>query len=243
MPAQAKRLLVLFAVVIVGLILVRYFLVPKSFGRFGHYRADAVPEIARLPIRYAGHLVCGECHDDVAAMKIVSKHASVACEACHGPGQSHSQDPTETKIFVPADRKTCGYCHNYNATRPSGFPQIDPATHGDNEACMSCHNPHQPELVGQPKSCDACHERNVKILSSGYHRTLTCSTCHGSETVHMSDPRNIKQAIPTTRALCGKCHAEDSTAPAEVPRIALSTHGGDYVCWQCHYPHFPEARP
>ena len=30
-------------------------------------------------------------------------------------------------------------------------------------------------------------------------------------------------------------------SPAEIPRVDLASHAGRDLCWQCHYPHFPEA--
>ena len=38
---------------------------------------------------------------------------------------------------------------------------------------------------------------------------------------------------------CGTCHAADIP---DVPQVNLRDHGEPYVCWQCHYPHYPEAR-
>ena len=27
----------------------------------------------------------------------------------------------------------------------------------------------------------------------------------------------------------------------EAPHIDMTEHGGRYLCWQCHYPHYPES--
>jgi hypothetical protein len=43
------------------------------------------------------------------------------------------------------------------------------------------------------------------------------------------------------KEFCGTCHARGADSPPEIPRIDLATHGGTYLCWQCHYPHHPEA--
>jgi ribosomal protein S27AE len=45
---------------------------------------------------------------------------------------------------------------------------------------------------------------------------------------------------PTTRESCGECHDNAANSPKDVPRVDIATHGERYVCWQCHYPHFPE---
>ena len=73
---------------------VRAFFVPKSFGQYGHYRADAVTEIAALPEVHAGHDICEMCHSDVAELKHKGKHSGVNCEACHGPQARHADDPS-----------------------------------------------------------------------------------------------------------------------------------------------------
>ena len=49
-PQQVIPLAILFGLAIVGLILIRHFLVPDTFGEYGHYRAKAVDEIAALPV-------------------------------------------------------------------------------------------------------------------------------------------------------------------------------------------------
>jgi len=147
MPAQVRRLIVLFAVAVAGFLIVRHFLLPESFGLHGHYRAKAVDLAASQAFEYAGHLACPECHEEVAALKSPSKHAEVACEACHGPSMSHVSDPAQNKPELPRARDRCGLCHYYEASRPAGFPQVDPARHGARAECVTCHNPHSPEMV------------------------------------------------------------------------------------------------
>ena len=57
MPVQLKTLLPLFAVFIILFLIARHFLIPDSFGKYGHYRADTIDETAALPIFYAGKAV------------------------------------------------------------------------------------------------------------------------------------------------------------------------------------------
>jgi ribosomal protein S27AE len=56
------------------------------------------------------------------------------------------------------------------------------------------------------------------------------------------NPREHRPAKPTSREFCGGCHAEDAVTEEEILRVDLATHGESYMCWQCHYPHLPEAR-
>ena len=45
------------------------FVVPKSFGQYGHYRGAAIGEIAARPVKFAGHETCETCHTDVLDVK------------------------------------------------------------------------------------------------------------------------------------------------------------------------------
>jgi ribosomal protein S27AE len=47
---------------------------------------------------------------------------------------------------------------------------------------------------------------------------------------------------PAGREFCAKCHGREAASPPEIPRIDLASHGGRYLCWDCHYPHSPEAK-
>ena len=62
MPKHIARLLLLFVGFIAVAIAVRYYLTDKSFYEYGHYRGDAVPEIARDKPKYQGTAYCESCH-------------------------------------------------------------------------------------------------------------------------------------------------------------------------------------
>lgn len=64
MHQQLTRLLIVFGLLISGLVLARHFLIPKTFGKIGHYRAAAVDAIAARKIKYAGHEACAMCHEE-----------------------------------------------------------------------------------------------------------------------------------------------------------------------------------
>jgi uncharacterized CHY-type Zn-finger protein len=136
----------LFVLAFVAFLVVRHFVVPKSFGEYGHYRGNAIGEIAARPVHYAGHQACEACHADVAAKKMNGKHAHVNCEACHGPLAKHADDPTAVKPVLPDTAVLCARCHTASAAKPKGFPQVDPATHSQGMPCETCHDPHSPAL-------------------------------------------------------------------------------------------------
>ncbi|MGD2135353.1 MAG: cytochrome c3 family protein [Gemmatimonadales bacterium] len=238
MPQQVPRLAAVFVVAIVALIVARQFLVPESFGERGHFRAAALDTIAAHPKKYAGHQECALCHAPIQEARLESNHRGVRCEACHGPATAHVANPMEVTPTVPTGREICTLCHAYNPSRPTGFPQIDPVAHNPMTSCAECHDPHAPEPPVTPEECSACHRQIERQKAVSHHAPLTCGTCHEAPTEHKVNPRAVRPSKPTTREFCGGCHA---SGMAEIPQVDLRSHGQPYVCWQCHYPHHPEA--
>jgi len=240
-PEQIKRLSIPIVIVIAVFIILRNILVPSDFGKYGHYRASAVDEIASLEIKYIEHKACVDCHDDIVEMKNASYHRSVMCEACHGPAAAHTEDPDGNQLSAPRERGYCPLCHEYLPSRPTGFPQIITELHNPRKACASCHDAHDPKPPYTPKECEACHAEIARTIALSHHFDLACTRCHKTPEEHKIRPRDYHPEKPTAREFCGECHAEDASAPKEIPRIEMATHNESYVCWQCHYPHLPEV--
>ena len=140
------RLAVVFAVVLLVFVLIRAHFIPKSFGEYGHYRGDALAELASKPMHYAGHQACEDCHSDEATMKKAGMHAGVNCEACHGPLAQHAEDPASVVPQLPDTGVICARCHEANIAKPKDFPQVVSAEHSGGAVCKSCHQPHSPLL-------------------------------------------------------------------------------------------------
>ncbi len=241
MHQQLKRLLVLFAALAVALVIARHFLLPKTFGQRGHYRAAAVDAIEKLPIHYAGREACAACHADIVAAHDAGRHQTVACEVCHGPAAAHTEDPSSHQLPAPRTRGYCPLCHGYDPSRPTGFPQIDPIAHNPLKPCITCHNPHRPEPPHVPQECAACHGEIARTKEVSRHALLACTQCHKTPLQHKITPRLVHPEKPRTREFCGTCHAQDARSPKDIPRVDMATHGARYLCWQCHYPHQPEG--
>jgi mono/diheme cytochrome c family protein len=148
---------VLALLAIIGFTVVRNLMVPESFGKYGHYRADAVAEeMAKEPI-YQGADACKTCHvARYKEWKSGKHHVLVNCEACHGPGKEHITKPvvksgTKT-IAIDRSNSLCIRCHLKLPARPHDFeeiphPQIDVEKHIKGKLkCFKCHNPHYPDL-------------------------------------------------------------------------------------------------
>jgi hypothetical protein len=146
---EAEHLFRLIAVFVAGtvvFVLLRGSFVPRSFGQYGHYRGDAISEIAAHPASFAGHQTCEACHSDILEQKVKGKHASVNCEACHGALLNHANDPGSVKPVRPDPAKLCVRCHEAGSAKPKSFPQVVSAEHSGGAGCGLCHQPHNPAM-------------------------------------------------------------------------------------------------
>ena len=145
------RLAVVAAVGVVTFFALRAAVVPRSFGQYGHYRGDALGEVAARPISFAGHEVCEACHTEIAEQKNQGKHVVVACESCHGALAKHAEDPASMKPRKLDTAVLCARCHEANSAKPKDFPQVATAEHAGGLACDTCHQPHKPKIETEAK--------------------------------------------------------------------------------------------
>jgi hypothetical protein len=241
-PEQLRHLGVVVAILIVVVLALRFLVIPQSYFSTKMHRAATVKTETAKPISFAGMATCKECHADEYDTKMKGYHKGLACETCHGPSANHADDPTNIKPYAPRDRKFCPVCHAYDSARPTGFPQINPTLHNPLKPCISCHNPHDPVPPETPHECSACHAQIERTKAVSSHALLPCTTCHDASEQHKISPRSALPTKPQTRDFCGQCHATGASNP-DSPKIDMATHGGSYLCWQCHYPHLPEGRP
>jgi hypothetical protein len=145
--AHLFRVIGVFVAGILLFLVIRGLLVPQSFGQYGHYRGKALTELAARPLNYAGHETCETCHADVLEKKKDGKHAHVNCEACHGPLAKHADDPASVTPEKLDTAVLCVRCHEANAAKPRGFPQVVSADHSNGLPCDTCHQPHSPVIT------------------------------------------------------------------------------------------------
>lgn len=144
--AHLFRFAGLFVIAFLIFLIVRGYVVPKTFGEYGHYRAAAITDIAAHPVKFAGHQACESCHSDILDTKSKGKHAHVNCEACHGALAAHAADPTSVTPPKLDTAVLCARCHTATAAKPKSFPQVVPAEHSNGLPCETCHNPHSPAI-------------------------------------------------------------------------------------------------
>jgi hypothetical protein len=144
-PPQIPRLALAFAIFIALFLVLRHFLVPDTFGQYGHYRGASLTDNAAVEIHYAGQQACFECHQDIEDLKAQDVHSTIHCETCHGPGQKHVVSNEASDILKPSGREFCGSCHEKNAAKPTdAIFQVELTKHNIGKNCTECHNPHQP---------------------------------------------------------------------------------------------------
>ena len=201
MPKHIVRLLLLIGIFGIVAIGAKFYFTDKSFGIYGHYRADAVTEIAAAAPMYQGAASCQSCHGERYAMWLKGVHKVVTCETCHGASAKHPSaqpaapaapvDPRthsriaaerldHVKLTIPADTvKLCTLCHEKMPGRPATQRQIEVSRHAGGQQCIVCHNPHSPKLAaaGVPQAA------KPGAVAAGRKKAAACASCHGAEGV------------------------------------------------------------
>jgi hypothetical protein len=218
---HAYRVFALLLALLAAGLVIRRAAVPKSFGKTGHYRAEAPQEIgARLP-RHVGEATCARCHGKQTALHDKDAHARVPCEDCHGPGQAHARTPS-TKLRVPKGKALCLACHQRLDARASFFPQIEPTEHfrkvgakttGAGPDCIRCHDPHEPLFMDR--------DLRTARLHPLVHR---CRDCHVGSSRDASTPRPADHPAIFE---CGYCHKEIAAEHAQRSHKQVE-------CTSCH---------
>lgn len=163
------RLVGLLASAVVMFIIIRSFVVPKDFGKLGHFRASAIDDVVAREPRHIGSKACADCHADIYTAWIKGKHLTPQCENCHGPGLLHSKlqggdsidaysdaiKKNKNAIRRPTGIQECKWCHVKTFERPSTLKFIKSVeghitdmggTYSPGAKCINCHSPHTTEI-------------------------------------------------------------------------------------------------
>ena len=171
--SHVKRIvlgLVVFAVI--GL-LGKMLLTPKSFGTYGHYRADTIEEEARVEIRYWTNASCFSCHQNEADIHLKGRHKTISCEFCHGPYADHIKDGKKVGM-LPVKRGEeirvlCLRCHNkaIQARPEEVIKTVVMPEHLESQKvkvthiCNQCHNQHAPlQYINRAKEIVGMQEKS-----------------------------------------------------------------------------------
>jgi len=207
---------------------------------------------------------CGACHttgysergnqDDLPGLVGTWAEPGIQCEACHGPGSLHMQNPQGVAMQVNRDGEECGQCHRRGdveqVNAQDGFIQH----HEQYEElfqskhlvlkCVDCHDPHsgvvQLKEAGEQTTrtqCQNCHFKEEQYQKNAKHTALnvTCIHCHM--------PRLVKSAWGVPERFTGDIRTHVMAIdPAQIGQFsedgteALSQIGLDFACRHCHIP-------
>jgi hypothetical protein len=161
----------LFVLAFLAFLVIRHYVVPKSFGQYGHYRGAAMGEIAQHPAKFADHDTCEACHSDVAEKKSHGKHAHVNCEACHGAlfQRMAVAEPPKPNIF---QRAVALVIH----PMPTDPPLL---RHIDDPTTVKAVLPDTAALCARCHTASAAKPKNFPQVAIADHSNgLPCETCH-----------------------------------------------------------------
>lgn len=200
---------------------------------------------------------CGSCHatgysgqgnqNDLPGMTGTFVQAGVQCEACHGPGSLHVNDPYAFQPRVSRDAQECRSCHLTEAMAVAdGFIQHDTVAYGDlfpgKHAlidCVDCHDPHAGVAAPQAAredflraTCAGCHSQQAQVEKVHVRIRVDCVDCHMPELIQnaVGDLATFRADLSTHQVVINPQQigqfADDGSV---LPQIGL-----DYACRQCH---------
>lgn len=209
----------------------------------------AAPVAAQEGGGYAGGETCIGCHDGMSlagtphGRPAFAAQTTLSCEACHGPGAAHADDPDDL------------------ALRPK---RVDSLKASEASAvCLSCHSGanqafwHGSAHEARQLSCVSCHSvhgaKNDKALLKTASPVESCYECHRD--VRADTYKNSHHPIREGKISCADCHnphgsvGEKMVVAASVNDLCYSCHAnyrGPFVwehppvrenCGNCHTPH------
>ncbi|MBM5812662.1 MAG: tetratricopeptide repeat protein [Gammaproteobacteria bacterium] len=175
--------------------------------------------------------MCADCHTtglrknyDAARRSYSTSWAElgVGCEACHGPGSRHIEQPGQPGTGITADRgiDICGRCHARREQLTDAVTAADPLHAGFRVALL------EPGLYyadGQMR--DEVFNYGSFVQSRKHAVGITCNDCH--------DPHRAALRIAGDAA-CFQCHAPPTYATPQHHFHAPDSAGSR--CSACHLP-------
>lgn len=216
--------------------------------------AVAVPTDGRS---YVGQETCMVCHPQESTTWAHTLHAKVFglnprsdqqaknCEACHGPGSAHVEEPSDLTRIISFSKKSTNSLAQQNGqclTCHSGGQRIfwHDSIHDSNQlGCADCHNPMTNfgsrgltarESINE--TCFQCHTAQHAEFQRRSHMPLlegklSCTDCHnphGSTTAPLLKADSVNE-------ICFTCHAE-KRGPFLFEHAPVRDN-----CLNCHSPH------
>lgn len=154
MKSHVWRPLYVVIGIIAVVLIIRGFVVPKSFGihergyMYGWYNKSNENYWKDFKVKYRSSEYCKDCHSENYSSIMQTPHAIIQCENCHDPAIDHPENPQ--KLEINKSREQCLRCHfmlPYPTSDRAKIRGIDPDKHNPCIECAACHNPHKPSLA------------------------------------------------------------------------------------------------
>lgn len=147
---------------------------------------------------------CGECHTtgyvpegnqhDLPGLIGTWAEDGVGCEACHGPGGNHANDPYVVDMEIERDSEACANCHSFGAVNQleatedgfiHNYQTYDELflTKKRVMDCVDCHDPHAGTRTQEGRGlaikteCETCHFEKETAQKLRRH-PADCVDCH-----------------------------------------------------------------
>lgn len=205
---------------------------------------------------------CGECHttgytprgnqNDQPGVIGTWAFAGVQCEACHGAGSLHANDPVTVDMVVDRDVEACSQCHvrgDVEEVDASGgfishHEQYEDLFQGKHITidCVVCHDPHagvvqlqEAEEPATQTQCESCHFEQARNADNEVHArfNVNCVDCHMPHLIQNAAGDRDKFAgdLRTHLVAIDPLQVEQFTEDGQLasPQLALN-----FTCRGCH---------
>lgn len=147
---------------------------------------------------YVGTETCLGCHNGEQAGDrtefLESRHASVGCESCHGPGAYHVRNGGRYGLLIDsAEGDVDSLCRKCHEAKVAEFQE---SVHAQQDilGCLECHDPHSADMTVRT------FEDNQLCLQCHTHLGFETEADISAHTFHAYDPSG------TGASRCVACH-------------------------------------
>jgi len=177
---------------------------------------------------------CGGCHVTGLNTKTWGfVEFGIGCEACHGPGEAHADDPKNVKPFKEVDDQVCGACHS-RGTSPDGL--AFPATYRPGDSLTDHFTFTTDDSAVWPDGSAKKHHQQYMDWQSDSRmpqsETTACVSCHSP---HSNGIGQTQLKAPLNQ-LCQNCHFDKQAIIKHTPYHDKATGKRDFLCTDCHMP-------